>query len=211
MPLYHRITGEGGCRAYIWKVTEPEAALSEGIGLTTSCRRRLEGMRSGIHRRGFLSIRHLLAEAGYSDFDLYYDDHGKPHLKDGTCISITHSFDFSGIILSDREEVGIDIEKQRDKILRIARKFTPVEEYRSIANASALVRKLTMVWTAKESIYKIVSEPGLSFLQHIRVDAFSMETGRSTARVRFRERESRFNTYFFEFEGYTCGYARKVP
>ena len=69
----------------------------------------------------------LLLEAGYTDFDLFYDKFGKPHLKDGKEISITHSYNFSGIIVGN-SPVGIDIEKQREKILRIARKFTPIEE-----------------------------------------------------------------------------------
>ena len=79
-------------------------------------------MKSEIHRRGFMSIRHLMAEAGYVDHDLFYDELGKPHLKNGSNISITHSFNFTAIILSDRK-VGIDIEKRRDKILKIANKF----------------------------------------------------------------------------------------
>ncbi len=74
-------------------------------------------MKSEIHRRGFMSIRHLMAEAGYVDQDLFYDDLGKPHLKNGKNISITHSFIFTAIILSD-DKVGIDIEKRRDKILK---------------------------------------------------------------------------------------------
>ena len=207
MPLYKRIMGNSGCRAHIWRITEPESDLAEGIDLTPACRSRLEGMKSGIHRRGFLSIRHLLALEGYTDFDLFYDEKGKPHLKDGTHISITHSFEFTGIILSDSVEVGIDIEKQRDKILRIARKFTPIAEYRSLANEEALVRKLTMVWTAKESIYKILSTPGLSFLRHIWVDDFSMDEARTTASVHYQGKENRFSADFLEFEGYTCGYA----
>jgi hypothetical protein len=46
---------------------------------------RLEGMKSEMHQRGFLSK--LLQTAGYTDFDLYYDELGKPHLKDDKYIS----------------------------------------------------------------------------------------------------------------------------
>jgi phosphopantetheinyl transferase len=53
-----------------------------------------------------------LQTAGYTDFDLYYDELGKPHLKDDKYISITHSHNFSAIIVSDA--VGIDIELQKD-------------------------------------------------------------------------------------------------
>ena len=127
MALYKTITVDQHTKAYIWKVEEPYKLLSEGIELTPHCQERVKGMKSEIHKRGFMSIRHLLAEAGYTDFDLYYDDKGKPHLKDNRYISITHSFEFTAIIVS-KEHVGIDIEKKRDKILKIAEKFTPIEE-----------------------------------------------------------------------------------
>lgn len=207
MPLHQSITPAPQVRAHIWHVTETEADLARGIELRLPCQERLNGMKSGIHRRGFLSIRHLLAIEGYTDQDLYYDSQGKPHLQDGTNISITHSFEFAGVIFSGKQEVGIDIEKQRDKILRIAHKFTPLNEYRSLANDEALIRKLTMVWTAKESIYKVMSQPGLSFLENIRIADFSMDDPQSTGKATFGANTRGFTTRFLEFDGYTCGYA----
>jgi len=206
MPLYKTITVNSTTKVLIWKIEESFEALSQGIELTDNCRTRVDGMKSDLHRRGFMSIRHLLAVEGYTDFDLYYDLNGKPHLKDGMHISITHSFTFSGIILSTAE-VGIDIEMQRSKILRIAHKFTPIQEYRTLANDDAIMRKLTMVWSAKESLYKSFSEKGLSFLQHIYVEDFSLDESETTARVSFEGKDQKYNVWFLEFEGFTCGYA----
>ncbi|HZJ36387.1 MAG TPA: 4'-phosphopantetheinyl transferase superfamily protein, partial [Gillisia sp.] len=202
------ITVDQHTKAFIWKVEEPFEWLSEGIALTSNCQTRVEGMKSELHKLGFMSIRHLLAEAGYTDFDLYYDELGKPHLKDHKYISITHSFEFTAIIVSE-EQVGIDIEKKRDKILKIAEKFTPIEEYRTLANVSALIRKLTIVWGAKESIYKIYAEPGLSFLQHINIANFDLDEAKTTGEVYFNGTTSHFDLNFLEFEGYTCVYARR--
>lgn len=207
MPLYKTITVDEQSRAWIWKVEESYEKLSDGIELTEKCRQRVEGMKSEIHRRGFMSIRHLLAEAGYSDHDLYYDELGKPHLHDGRCISISHSFEFTGIIVSDHE-VGIDIEKQRDKILKIAHKFTPLKEYHTLANEDALVRKLTIVWGAKESIYKILAQPGLGFLQHINIRDFDFDDAKTTGKADFEGRSREFKLEFLEFEGFTCVYAK---
>ncbi len=128
MPLYKTITVNPHTKVFIWKIEESFEALSEGIDLTKNCSNRVVNMKSDLHRRGFMSIRHLLALGGYTDHDLYYDENGKPHLTGDKHISITHSFNFSAIIISDIE-VGIDIEMQRSKILRIAHKFTPIEEY----------------------------------------------------------------------------------
>ncbi|MDT7828551.1 4'-phosphopantetheinyl transferase superfamily protein [Pricia sp. S334] len=207
MPLYNTLTVSPSITIYLWQVTESESELWQGITLTPHCQSRIEGMKSGLHRRAFLSIRHLMAEAGYVDTDLYYDEVGKPHLNDGNKISITHSNHFTGIIVSSDKEVGIDIEKQRDKILRIAHKFTPIEEYSTIANTDALIRKLTIVWGAKESLYKIYAEPGLSFLHHINVKDFSFEDDRTTAGILYKGDQSFYEIEFMEFEGFTCVYA----
>ncbi len=207
MALYKTITVNKHTKVLIWKIEESFEELNRTIKLTNHCQLRLDGMRSEIHQRGFLSVRHLLAEFGYTDFDLYYDDKGKPHLQDGKYISITHSFIFSAIIVSDSIPVGIDIEKQRDKILRIAHKFTPLQEYNTIANHEALIRKITIVWGGKESIYKVYAEKGLSFLKHIDIDDFSMEASKTKGTVYYGKETATYTLDFLEFEGFTCVYA----
>lgn len=209
MPLYSTINVSSSIKVYIWKIGESETELSEGIELTPHCQNRMDGMKSELHRRGFLSIRHLMAKAGYVDQDLYYDDAGKPHLKDGKHISITHSHEFTGIIIGDTDEVGIDIELQREKILRIANKFTPLEEYKTLANTDALIRKLTIVWGAKESLFKIYAQGGLSFFHHVDVKDFSFDDTQTTAEILYHGDQSHYHIHFIEFEGYTCVYAIK--
>jgi len=71
MPLYDKIRENPTITIYIWKIEESENELAQGIVLTTHCQNRLDGMKSEMHRRGFLSIRHLMAEAGYEDKDLF--------------------------------------------------------------------------------------------------------------------------------------------
>lgn len=206
MPLYKTITVNPTTKVFIWKIEESLEALSQGIELTENCANRVNTMKSELHRRGFLSIRHLMALSGYTDHDLYYDENGKPHLIGDKYISITHSFNFSAIIISDKE-VGIDIEKQRNKILRIAHKFTPIEEYRTMANEDALMRKLTIVWCAKESLYKSFAEKGVSFLENIYVDEFMLDDEKTTATVNYDDKEVKYNVDYLEFEGFTCAYA----
>ncbi len=206
MPLYKTITVNDTTRVYIWKIEEDFNTLSRNISLTDHCQNRVDEMKSELHKRGFMSVRHLLAVAGYTDHDLYYNNSGKPHLRDGKHISITHSYTFSAIIVSDKP-VGIDIEKQRDKILRIARKFTPLEEYLTLNNTEARVRKLTIVWGAKESIYKLFAQEGLSFLKHIDVRDFNFEDLKTTAKVYYNGNQSEYTLDFLEFEGFTCVYA----
>ncbi|GGD96108.1 4'-phosphopantetheinyl transferase family protein [Planktosalinus lacus] len=206
MPLYKTITINPHTKVLIWKIEEPFEELIKDIPLTENSRFRISKMLSDIHKRGFLSVRHLLKEAGYTDFDLVYNEDGKPDLKDHTCISITHSHEFSGIIIS-KNEVGIDIEKQRDKILRIANKFTPLKEYRTLANDAAVIQKLTIVWCAKEALYKLYANRGVSFLHHIDVRDFQFEDNETTAEIIFNGKINSYQVHFFEFEQFTCAYA----
>ncbi|MFT6960153.1 MAG: 4'-phosphopantetheinyl transferase [Polaribacter sp.] len=207
MALYKSLTVNKTTKVLIWKIEESISELQEGITLSKNSSTRLNSMKSELHQRGFLSIRHLLKEVGYTDADLIYDEFGKPHLKNGKFISITHSFTFTGIIVSDDLHVGIDIEKQRDKILKIAHKFTPFEEYKTIANAAALISKLTIVWGAKESLYKIFGKKKLLFLHHIYIEDFKFADEKTTGVIRYNGKEASYKIQFLEFEEFTCVYA----
>ena len=209
MPIYKTITVSKAIQVYIWKVTELEEELAKNVILTSHCQQRMAKMKSTMHRRAFLSVRHLLKLANYEDKDLIYNDFGKPNLKDGKHISITHSHNFTAIIISSANAVGIDIEMQRDKILRIAHKFTPIDEYKTIANSDALVRKLTQVWCAKESLYKIYATPGLSFIKHIVVKDFSIEDKTTTASIYYEGKVTNYTVVYDEFENFTFAYSLK--
>jgi phosphopantetheinyl transferase len=101
MPLLKIITLNDFTKVFVWKITESFEELFRSVALKDVSLNRLEGMKSESHQNGFLSVRKLLAEAGYSDFDLYYDAYGKPHLEDGKHISISHSHGFSVIVVSN--------------------------------------------------------------------------------------------------------------
>lgn len=207
MPLYKTIAPSSQTTVKIWKITESYDDLINPIELKSESLKRVEGMKSGIHQCGFLSVRHLLAEFGYTDHDLYYDENGKPHLKDGKYISITHSFNYSGVIISDVDAVGIDIEKQRPIITNIAAKFVDYEFEYLDKNDDEYVKKLTVIWCAKESLYKLFATPGLSFKQHVLVIPFTLEEASSVSWIDYKDTKYRYNIHFIEFDGFTCAYA----
>ena len=92
MPLYKSISVNTQTTVKIWKIAESFDDLMDGLVLKQESSNRVLSMKSEWHQRGFLCARHLLMDLGYTDLDLYYDNNGKPHLADGKCISITHSF-----------------------------------------------------------------------------------------------------------------------
>ncbi|EIA09348.1 siderophore (Surfactin) biosynthesis regulatory protein [Flavobacterium frigoris PS1] len=191
---------------FVWKITESYVQLFDEVALNDSNLIRLAGMKSELHQRGFLSVRRLLQESGYNDFDLFYDEFGKPHLKDGKHISITHSYHFSAIIISE-QTVGIDIELQRGKIIRIADKFVDEEfSYLDKNNKEEYIKKLTVIWGAKEAIFKIRNEKGISFKDHIKVKAFRLEDKESKAELHFDNIVKSFKLFHEEIEGFRLVY-----
>ncbi|GAB1307867.1 4'-phosphopantetheinyl transferase superfamily protein [Urechidicola sp. KH5] len=161
-------------------------------------------MKSELHQRGFVSIRYLLKECGYSDKDLFYTSDGKPHLKDGKHISITHSFEFSGIIISNNP-VGIDIEKNRDKITRIASKFIGKES--DFLDDNHLVEQLTVIWGAKESLFKIHPDGGLLFKQHLPIERFQLIDKQTKGWIKKESLYEAYNIFFEQIENFTLVYA----
>ena len=208
MPLFKTIQYNQGTTLYVWHITETFSDLYEQVHLNTISTKRLNGMKSQLHQRAFLSVRKLLAEAGYTDFDLFYDKSGKPHLNDKKHISITHSHEFAAIIVSNKT-VGIDIELQREKILRIADKFVDTAELSRLQNFSTedYIRKLTVKWGAKEAIFKIRNEKGISFKDHIQVAPFELDQLVTTANLHFEKKQQWFTICFEEFAGFTLVYA----
>jgi len=206
MPLYKTLHPNSQTTVKIWKISESYTNLVQSVSLNAESLARVSNMKSEIHQCGFLSVRSLLAEFGYTDSDLYYDINGKPHLKNGKYISITHSFNFSAIIVSD-VPIGIDIEKQRDKISIIAHKFIDYEFQYLNENTNGYVKDLTVIWCIKESLYKLFETPGLSFKQHTLVVPFNLEDGSTIAWIDYENFKHRYHIHFLEFEGFMCAYA----
>ncbi|MBC7605618.1 MAG: 4'-phosphopantetheinyl transferase superfamily protein [Burkholderiales bacterium] len=207
MPLYKTITVNATTEILVWKITESITQLRAEVPLKEKSARRLNGMKSELHQRGFLSVRKLLQEKGYTDIDLHYDQFGKPYFEDGKHISISHSHSFSTIIISD-QIAGIDLEMRRDKIAVIADKFINPKEFADLNKQAAdYINKLTVLWGIKEVIFKIRSEAGISFKDHIKAEPFDMQQLKTTAWLDIEHLHQSFAVYFEEIENFTLVYA----
>lgn len=206
MPLYKTINFNATTQILVWKITESLVQLYNEVILNTTNTIRFNGMKSELHQRAFLSVRKLLQEKGYTDFDLEYDEFGKPHLKDGKHISISHSHEFSTIIISN-QKVGIDIELQREKTIKIADKFVEYEfEFLNKQNQEEYIKRLTVIWGIKESIFKICNEIGISFKNHIQAKAFEMKDQSGSASLDFQNKKEDFSFHFEEIENFILVY-----
>lgn len=209
MPLHKIIHINETTTAYFWHITEDVTSLFRAVSLKDTSLFRLEGMKSEEHQRGFLAVRMLLQHLGYTDYDLTYDEAGKPHLSDGKHISISHSHEFSCICISD-ELMGIDLEKLKDKTLRIAPRFMEVKHLENLS-VSEQMEKATVVWGIKESIFKIKNEKGISFPEHIFEDEFCFSDEKCAAELHFNNTIEKFKIHFYKVEDYifVCAFPNK--
>ncbi|WP_445725526.1 4'-phosphopantetheinyl transferase family protein [Flavobacterium sp.] len=205
MPLYKTIKPTSCTCIYVWKIDDSFDELTSKIAMTDRSQQRLFSMKSEIHKRGFIGVRHLLQEAGYTDFDLYYNENGKPHLTNGKHISITHSFTFAAIAISDHE-VGIDIEKNREKIKIIQHKFVNFESG-FIHKDDDYIQQLTVIWGAKESLYKIYPHGGLTFKNDIDIDSFQIADKKTTGYIKVKDWNKKYDIGFEQLENFTLVYA----
>ena len=198
MPLFQTIQFNETTKILIWETTESFEELTDKVVLKEKTQQRLNGMKSQMHQRAFLSVRMLIQEMGFTDHDLHYDEFGKPYFDCHNYISITHSYHFAAIIIS-HETVGIDMELQREKIIRIADKFTDFEcDYLKPDSIEEYVKKLTVIWGAKEAIFKIRNEKGISFKDHIKVEDFSLNQNQTEASLHFDDLIKDFDVHYKE-------------
>ena len=206
MPLYKSVAIDTDTHLLIWKNTESVEEFLQHVKLKDTCTMRVDGMKSELHKKGFLGVRMLMQEIGYTDFDLFYDADGKPHLTDGMNISITHSYAFSAIIVS-KNDIGIDMELQREKVITIANKFLEPEfAYLDPTHLADYMQQLIVIWGVKEAVYKMISRSGLSFKQNIYVFPFEMEDKRGMASVKFEEINESYPFFFEHVEDFTLVY-----
>ena len=214
MPFYKKINVNEHTVAYFWKITEDILWFNKKSVLNDNSKLRLQNMLSVSHKKGFLAVRMLLQHINLTDFDLFYDAFGKPHLevegqksKDKIFereikkyISISHSHDFSCICISNKP-VGIDIEKCKEKTLKIVSRYMDVSHIDNLSLADKIT-KATIIWGIKESIFKLKNEKGISFPNHIFESPFQLADGKGNAQLIFNNHTEEFQFQFELIENY---------
>lgn len=200
MAFYKSVEINHHTTAYFWKISEALVDLKNACTLTSHSEQRLECMKAESQQKGFLAVRMLLQHIGLSDADLSYDTHGKPHLQNGKHISISHSHQFSVIAIST-QPVGIDMELIKEKTLKIAPRYLDVSHLDGLSEADQSI-KATIIWGIKEAVFKIKSQPGISFPNHIFESDFVLSDQKTRAQLRFNDCIEDFQIVFETMEDY---------
>lgn len=156
-----------------------------------------------IERNGALfTIRNLLKS---NTQEIAYDAYGKPFLPgSNTHMSISHSHKWLVIVLNEKEETGVDIELQKEKIKSIAPKFCSTDE---LTFASTDVLKLTVIWAAKESVYKLYGKRSIDFKSQLTVDPFGNDrSGQVTVTLKLPNATGKYLLAYEEKQEYALTY-----
>ena len=171
MPLQQTHSlGKERCWA-IWHITESETELS--YAAMESCPEEIVSLQK---RLEWLAARALLKsmldDIGLQYYGLRKNEFGKPFLKEHSHhISLSHSFPYVVAQIDKQQEVGIDLEQPKEKLLVIAHRVFSKDEVNDAANN---IVKLCIYWCAKESLYKIYGKRNLFFTDHLQVMPFML-------------------------------------
>ncbi len=161
----------------VWKITESVDELLSMIKFSDNDRKVFEQFKIKARQAHWLSYRLMIRELMGSECncDFYYDEHGKLQFKNlDYSISVTHSGLYSGVIISKKHYVGIDIEKLSDRINLLADKFLSEEE-KSFLPKKEQHRYLTVLWSAKESLFKLFGKSNIIFDTNIILSPFELK------------------------------------
>jgi 4'-phosphopantetheinyl transferase EntD len=168
MPLFYQHNINESTKLGIWFITESEDFFLARVPLkrdVSHTQKRLQ----------HLAGRYLLIEL-FEDFplqEILIADTRKPYLIDEKYhFSISHYGSYAAAIVSSTRRVGVDVEKASPTIERIRSKFLSPHEsviaFDGIEKSGHRLRQLTLLWSAKESIFKWYSLGGVNFKEHIR-------------------------------------------
>ena len=167
MPLFYQHNINDSTRLAIWHIIEGEDFFFFFLPLkrdVSHSQKRLQ----------HLAGRYLLKEL-FSDFpleEILIADTRKPYLDDEQYhFSISHFGHYAAAIVSSTKRVGVDVEKAGPTIEKIRNKFLSDKEsaiaFEGIEKSGHRLRQLTLLWSAKESIFKWYSLGKVNFKEHI--------------------------------------------
>ncbi|MBE8722885.1 4'-phosphopantetheinyl transferase family protein [Sphingobacterium pedocola] len=193
----------------IWKIEENVQELLTKLQLDEREKAKLQQLSKGKRTLHWLAtrvlLRYLLQTNEY--INCPSDSNGKPYLPDYPYkISLTHSFDYAGVMLSTNGECGIDLEIVKDKVLRIKEKFLKPEELNFISSEFE-IEQLYACWCAKEAVYKLQGNKGISFLHDMTIQPFNYKAqGVMTLVLKKGNGEYSFHVHYEKFNAYMLGY-----
>jgi len=188
MPLYSLTNLPGGCQLGLWQLTETPAdlwpQLLDAAAYAPLLPARADGPRQAQWLAGRVLIQQSLLNAAPAVPlpCLRNDETGRPWLAAAPggpaapAVSLSHSGAWVAALLGPPgAALGVDVERVRDKAQRLAPKFlsarelTDLErvEWPALAPTDGRAELLTLLWSAKETLFKLAGRRGVLFREHL--------------------------------------------
>ena len=197
MPIFFQQQVNADTRLGIWKIEETEAFFRANVPVhrdVTHPHKRLQ------HLAGRFLLQFLFPDFPYELIQVA--DTRKPFLPDEEYhFSISHCGDYAAAIVSGTIRAGIDVEIPGSRIGRIREKFLSPEEidlFQVTGETEDIMQKLTLLWSAKEAVFKWYGEGKVDFSEQIRLTGLDSEN--RLINCHFTKTDSRLHIHYGEFD-----------
>lgn len=187
---------------WVWHITELHGEL---FALIDNHLHHKEKRQNNAH---WLASRALISQIFKGkNYTLYKDAVNKPYLKingEFWHFSITHSGNYAAIAYSKNNAIGIDLERIDERVNRVAKKYMNEVEW---SYAYSTLHK-TIIWSAKESLYKLHGKKEVDFKQHLFIYPFSLAepTGQINTEIEKDETLLHINMHYELFDDMVLTY-----
>lgn len=169
MPFFKQQTAYNNSIIGIWNITETFNELKNNhLGIYTQYQNSINALSLETQKQAFICARiilhkHLLINQAAH---IQYQPNKKPYLQHSNYkINISHTKNWVAVIINPTRQVGIDIENIHERVYKVAQKFLNNNELKHINPNNITI--LTLLWTAKEALYKLNGINGLIFSEHL--------------------------------------------
>ncbi|GAC1440612.1 MAG: hypothetical protein NVSMB63_07260 [Sediminibacterium sp.] len=173
MPLFYQQNINENTRLAVWEIAEPESFFLSAVPLQRSIthpHKRLQ------HLAGRYLLPFLFADFPYEEIEIA--DTCKPFLPyEQYHFSISHCGNYAAAIVSSAERVGIDVELITPRVEKIKHKFLHTDELAFIHSfeADRQIPLLTLLWSAKEAMFKWWGRGDVDFSEAMQTKPFDMQ------------------------------------
>ena len=197
MPIFFQQQVNDSTRLGIWKIEETEEFFKANVPQhrdVTHPHKRLQ------HLAGRFLLQYLFPDFPYELIQIA--DTRKPYLPDEQYhFSISHCGDYAAAIVSKDSRVGIDIEIPTEKISKIMYKFLSAKEhelFHLIEPDKDRIPFSTLLWSAKESVFKWHGNGGVDFRKDIQLK--KQHEGNETIESFFSKNNTELSVHYRQFD-----------
>ncbi len=173
MPLFYQQNINETTRLAIWEINEDESFFNLSIPLgrnITHPHKKLQ------HLAGRFLLPYLFSD--FPNHEIEIADTRKPFLPNEQYhFSMSHCSNYAAAIVSSTQRVGVDVELITPRLEKIKKKFLHADELRFVNSqlAGLQLNLLSILWSAKEAMYKWYGEGEVDFSEMMRTMPFLVE------------------------------------